>query len=268
MLGVDRAVAIIELLARNASGMPLADIAARLSIPRSATHRLLADLRAEGYVRQEHEGGAYRLTAKILALGLGYLAAAGVTSRIQPILDRLAETTGELVTFAVIDGGRLLRLAKAQGARRGLLYNPDEGSEVYLAATSNGHAWLSCLGEEEVLQLVARQGFSRERYGPNAPRTLRELLDLVETARRLGHARIVETYEAGTAAVAAPIVRPGTAVPIGTISVAGPIIRMTSNYMDWIVPHLLASAAEIAIAGAGSPVFAQAEYQDLPHVQP
>lgn len=263
---MDRALGIIELLATQAAGMPLSEIADRLTIPRSATHRLLADLREEGYVRQEYEGGRYRLTAKVVALGFTYLAAAGFTSTIQPSLDGLAEATGELVTMAVADGRRLLRVAKSQGAKRGLLYNPDEGAEVYLAATSIGHAWLSCLPEEEAMHLVARQGFDGRGYGPKAPRTSAEVLRYLRAARRSGHAKIRETYEAGTAAVAAPVVHPGTTVPVGALCVAGPAFRLTDAYMDRCLPSLLAAAREVAQAGASSPVFAQAHGRTQ-HVQ-
>jgi DNA-binding IclR family transcriptional regulator len=262
----DRAISIVELLAKNASGLPLSEISDGLGIPRSATHRLLADLREEGYVRQDYEGGIYRLTAKIVALGFAYLDAAGATRQIQPLLDRLAEKTGELITLAVIDTGSLIRVARVQGARRGLRYNPDESSEVYLAATSNGIAWLSCLSEEEGLQLVARQGFNRDGYGPKAPKTIRELTEQVEVARRLGYARIFDTYEAGTSAIAAPICRPETRQAIGTLSVAGPSVRMTGEAMDRIAPDLLACAAEIAVVGAHSPLFEQVRSKSIVNV--
>lgn len=255
---MDRAIAIIELLSRHAGGLPLMTIADTLAIPRSATHRLLSDLKDEGYVRQEFDGGAYRLTAKIVALGFSHLAAAGVTARIQPLLDRLADRTGELVTMAVIHDRKLIRVAKAQGARRGLLYNPDEGAEVYLAATSNGHAWLSCLEEDDVLQLVARQGVRREGYGPNAPRTMRELLGFVETARERGYAKIFETYESGTSAIAVAVFGAHSRRPIGTISVAGPVIRMTSEAMDRILPPLRETAEAIAKASEELPIFPEA----------
>lgn len=254
---MDRAIGIIELLSRQAGGLPLMTIADTLAIPRSATHRLLADLKDEGYIRQDFEGGAYRLTAKIVALGFSHLASAGVTTRIQPLLDQLADKTGELVTLTVIHDGKLIRLAKAQGARRGLLYNPDEGAEVYLAATSNGHAWLSCLEEDELLQLVARQGVKREGYGPNAPRTIRELLGFVEAARELGYAKIFETYEPGTSAIAVPVFDSRSRRPFGTISVAGPVIRMTSETMDLILPTLRETADAIAAAGDGLPIFSE-----------
>lgn len=255
---MDRAIAIIELLSRHAGGLPLMTLADTLAIPRSATHRLLADLKEEGYIRQEFEGGAYRLTAKIVALGFSHLASAGVTAKIQPLLDQLADKTGELVTMAVIHDQKLIRLAKAQGARRGLLYNPDEGAEVYLAATSNGHAWLSCLEEDEVLQLVARQGLKRDGYGPNAPRTMRDLLGFVETARELGYAKIFETYEPGTSAIAIPVFGVDSQRPIGTISVAGPVIRMTSEALDRNLPALRETAQAIARVSEDLPIFAKA----------
>jgi IclR family acetate operon transcriptional repressor len=257
---MDRALGILEFLTGHAGGAPLAEISDRLGIPRSATHRLLADLREEGFVRQDFDGGAYRLTVKIVSLGLTYLAATGATTAVLPLVEELAGATGELVVLTAIDGRRLLRIAKVQGAKRGLLYNPDEGSEVYLAATSNGHAWLSCLSEERALQLVARQGFNREGYGPNAPKTIKELMTMVRQARKLGYAKIFEAYEAGTSAVAAPIVRPDTKSPIGTISVAGPSFRMTDEQLERFAPLLIDTARKIANAGASLPIFPQHEF--------
>ena len=258
----DRALSIIELLAKNAAGLPLSEISTELGIPRSATHRLLSDLRAEGYARQAHEGGPYCLTAKIVALGLIYLDAAGATRQIQPHLDALAKKTGELVTLAIIDDRRLIRVARVQGARRGLRYNPDESSEVYLAATSNGIAWLSYLAEDEALYLMAKQGLNPEGYGPKAPKTFREVRKQIDAARKLGYARVVETYEAGTSAIAAAICRPGTRQPIGTLSVAGPSVRVTGHAMDSMAPDLLACVAEIAKTAASSPLFEQATKPD------
>lgn len=254
----DRAIAIIEILARNSFGLPLSEVADQLAIPRSATHRLLADLKDEGYVRQDYDGGAYRLTAKLVALGYGFLATAGVANQLQPIIDRLAENTGELVVLAVVENSRLLRLIKAQGARGGLLYNPDEGPEVYLAATSNGHAYLSTLEEDLVLQIVSRQGLQSENAGKNAPRKLRDLLHYVERAQETGIARIFDVWVDGTSAMASPVYRPETKTAIGTISIAGPTIRMTNERMDGFVDLLKDACEEIAEAGSTLPIFEQA----------
>ena len=70
----DRAISIIELLAGDAAGMSLIEVADTLDIPRSATHRVLADLKDAGYVRQDGEGERYLLTAKLVSVASTYLA--------------------------------------------------------------------------------------------------------------------------------------------------------------------------------------------------
>ncbi|UFN50458.1 IclR family transcriptional regulator [Roseomonas sp. OT10] len=257
----DRPLAILELLAPHAGGLPLHAIADRLDIPRSATHRLLGDLRASGYVRQDEEGGPYRLTARIASLAFAYLSANGITDIAQPILDALAERAGELVRLAVIDGDRLTWVAKAQGARHGLRYDPDPdaGAEVRLSCTANGHAWLASLTDEAALELVARQGFAPAgQSGPGAPRSIPALLDRLRLARERGFATVQEAYESGTSAMAAAIRRPGTAQPCGTLSVAGPSFRLTEARMQALAPALLEAAAELAASSGASPLFAPA----------
>jgi len=255
----DRALSIIELLARHTNGLPLSEIADQLMIPRSATHRLLAELRDDGYIRQEHDGGIYRLTVKLAALGLSYLGGVGVHSLVQPILDQLAEKTADFVMLCVIESGRLMRVSRAQGARGGLVYTPNDVAEVYLSATSNGHAWLSCLSDETALELVARQGFNREGFGPNAPRTLEDLLRHIREARAKGYALIFDGYQDGTSAIAAPVRRLGTGTPIGTISIGGPSVRMTRTHMEAMAPDLLSSAEQMAAAATVSPLFGSEE---------
>src|SRR5688572_5018333 len=115
-----RSLRILETLALHPEGMPLAAISGELELPRSACHRLLGELAACGYVRQLRDHGDYALTTKLAAVGLHYLGASGIVDLAQPIIDRLADTTGELVRLAIVDGDRLTFVAKAQGARFGL----------------------------------------------------------------------------------------------------------------------------------------------------
>lgn len=250
----DRAISILELLVKHPEGLPLIAIADGLDIPRGATHRVLADLKDGGYVRQDRDGDPYRMTAKIVSLGFAFLAGNGITDIAQPILDRLAEKTGELARLAIIDGDDLRWVAKAQGAQRGLRYDPDDGAEVHLAAAANGHAWLSCLSDDKALELVAKQGLNPEAYGPGAPRTFQDLLARVGRVRERGYATVVDAYEQGTSAIAAPIRSPSTKEPVATLSVAGPSVRMTEARMLEMAPIILATAQEMAAAAGISPL--------------
>jgi IclR family acetate operon transcriptional repressor len=117
MSGVmERTLAILERLATDVAGVPLATLADELDIPRSAAHRLLTDLAEHGYVRQSRERGDYMLTTKLISLGLNYLKHSGVVDLCQPIMDRLAEAAGELVRLGVVDVDHITWVALSQGA--------------------------------------------------------------------------------------------------------------------------------------------------------
>lgn len=256
---LDRAFTVLELLAAHPAGLPLHQIAESGDIPKSAAHRLLAALAARRYVRQDAETGRYLLTTKLVSLGFRYLALAGVVDTVQPTLDRLAQETGELVRLGVIDGDRQTWVAKAQGARSGLKYDPDMGMETPLASTASGHAWLACLTDEQAIELVARQGFRpAETQGPNAPRTIEALQARLAAARKRGYAWVVESSAPGMSAMAAAVRHPVTGGVVGVVSVAGPSVRLTEARMHELAPVMLAAAAELSDACKGSDYFTAA----------
>lgn len=262
MSGVlERTLGILELLSQHGEGVELGVIADRLNMPRSAAHRLLTDLVRCGYVRQLRDHGDYMLTTKLVSMGLSFLSVSGIVDFSQPLLDRLAELSGELVRLSVIDGERLTWVARAQGARQGLRYDPDMGSDARLSCSSSGLAWMSALSDDEAMQLVSRQGIGpRAEFGPNAPETLQDVLAAVHATRERGFAMTVETYSPGLNAISAPV-RLGQQAPIGVITIAGPTVRFTEERMQALGPDLLSFAQQMAAASGTSSFFQKARNQ-------
>lgn len=252
---IERSLKILELLTGYPEGMGLAGIAQELDLPRSAAHRLLTELARCGYVRQTRDHGEYALTTKLAALGLHFLGSARIVDIAQPLIDRVAAVSGELARLAVVDGEHLTFVAKAQGARSGLRYDPDMGTDVRLSCSAGGHAWLMTLSEEKAIEIVSRQGFGHPRdYGPNAPTTIKALTRILQEDRKRGFSMIKEMYAPGMSAMAAPVQRRG-APAIGVITIAGPIVRLTEQRMLELGPELIAAANELALASSGSPLF-------------
>jgi len=258
MSGVlERTLSILELLAQHGHGLELAAIADQLAIPRSGAHRLLCDLVRCGYVRQVRDHGDYVLTTKLVAMGLSYLSNTGIVDVAQPLLDRLAEISGELVRLSVIDGTRLTWVARAQGARQGLRYDPDMGSDARISCSSSGIAWMSTMTDDEALALVVGQGLGQpDSYGPNAPTSLKAMMEYVQLARELGYSLTQETFTAGLNAMAAPVRLQGQS-PLGMISIAGPSVRFTPEKMHELGAELVAVAAQMAAASGASPFFSK-----------
>ncbi|MDE3175297.1 MAG: IclR family transcriptional regulator [Pseudomonadota bacterium] len=249
-----RTLAVLELLSVHARGLQLSEVADRLRIPRSASHRVLNELIERGYVKQDRRLGAYQLTAKVASLAFTFLSGVGVTDLAQPILDRLAAETGELVRLSMVDGQKLIWVAKSQGAQFGLRYDPELGQEARLSCSASGIAWLSCLSDAEALALVAKQGFGpRADYGPKAPQTAEALLKYLRAARKRGFAMVTQTYSNWMATIAAPIRDAATQEVTGTVNIAGPYLRLTEARMLELAPMMLEAARELSIALVASP---------------
>jgi len=258
MSGVlERTLGILELLSKHGEGLELAAIADQLNIPRSGTHRLLADLVKCGYVRQTRDHGDYMLTTKLVSMGLSYLSNSGIVDIAQPLLNHLAEVSGELTRLSVVDGERLTWVARAQGARQGLRYDPDMGSDARLSCSSSGWAWLSTLADDDAMACLARQGLGKpEEFGPNAPTSLQAVMAQVQATRERGYSITIDTYSLGLSALSAPV-RFANQPAIGVLTIAGPTVRLSEERMQALAPELVNVAHQLAAASSASPFFAK-----------
>ena len=247
---LSRCVAVIELMAAGTAPLRLSEIAQALDLPKSATHRLLRELVALGWVTQEAAEGRYRLSLRFALLGSRGLSATGLPELARPLLRALADATRELVRMTLASGDGLSWIAAAQGAPPGLMYQPAMDGTLVLHATANGKAFLAALAPEAALRLARQGGLGEVRPTPatlHAEGALRTELDRV---RRAGYAVAVEEAEPGVTAVAVAIVPVGCG-PVGTVSVAGPSLRLTPAR----IPDLAARLAETAAAlASGWPI--------------
>ncbi|WP_040261626.1 IclR family transcriptional regulator [Pseudomonas massiliensis] len=245
---IERAFRVVERLTHEPRGLSLQSLAEALDLPKSAAHRLLTELTRLGYVRQNAENLRYLLTTRLVAQGFRYLGHSGVDI-VQPILDRLAEQTAELIRLGVVDGARLTWLAKAQGARSGLRYDPDMGREAPLFYTASGHAWLATLNDDQAMALVEAQGIApAEGFGPNAPRNTEQLLARLRLARAQGYAWVIESSAVGMSALAVAVRHPDSGATLGVLSVAGPTARLPEARLHGLAPATQAAAVELAQA--------------------
>ncbi|MHB2168565.1 IclR family transcriptional regulator [Alsobacter sp. R-9] len=250
-----RAFLVLEHLAGRPEGVMLTEICDALALPKSAAHRLLGLLQEEGYARQDPATGRYVLTLKLTMLGLRHYVRSGLDDLVQPILESLAMDTGELARLAVVDGERLVWVAKAQGARSGLRYDPDldhdTGHDVVLHATATGKAWLATLPEPEALRIVAATRLATpERFGPRVARTLEAFRERLRETRERGFGEAVEEGEPGTAAVAVAVNdmnAPAVGMPgaVATLSLAGPLHRFGAERRAQLARRLDVAARDL-----------------------
>lgn len=231
--------------------MPLREVAERLDLPKSGAHRLLATLVERGWATQDAGTGFYRLTMHLAVLGQKFYIATGVADICQPMLDQLAGDCREFVRLAVFDGHSLVWIAHAQGATGavGLVYQPsDTTGTVPLYATASGKAWLATMTPElAVPYALGDSGFAyANEYGPNVIRSLEALLADLELTKQRGYGLAVDEAEPGVTAIGAAIRAGADGAGVGTVSIAGPTVRMNDERVRKLAPRVVACAAELS----------------------
>ncbi|AIC27434.1 IclR family transcriptional regulator protein [Rhizobium etli bv. phaseoli str. IE4803] len=245
-LVIDRLLDVLELLVEHPHGISLSEISRRCDIPKGAAHRLVTSMVERGYLEQDASSEWYRLTLKTSGLGFRFLAESGLTDVTQPILNRLGQQTKELSRLAVVQGQSLMWVAKAQGSPLALRYDPDIGTPVVLHATAVGRAWLSTLDEEEAVGIVLKAGFEvPARFNRNIITNAADLRAELAATRRRGYGLAIEEGEVNTVAFAVPVTIPN-GKSVGTLSIAGPIMRLTADRYEEIADSLTKSARELA----------------------
>ena len=245
---IGRCLDTLEMLAMEPRGLPLTTVSQRLGLVKSATHRLLTELQAEGYVAQEPESQQYHLTMRLPTLGFRLLSSSGIVEAAKRSLDALAQKTGELVRMTVAEDDQLTWVARAQGAQTRLRFDPETGKEVQLHTTASARIWLASLPDDQALAMVEEAGLGPpEIYGPNAIRSSSEMGKRIRKARRDGFAMAIDEGEHGMSAVAVIIPHPhASAVALGTVSIAGPTSRLDPKTLETFVPGLHATAVELS----------------------
>jgi IclR family acetate operon transcriptional repressor len=196
-----KALDILALFDRRRPEWAEHEVARALDLPTSTAHRLLASLRARGYVVRTG-GGRYRLGPAALALGRR-ASDQTLTPSLRAGLERVAAETGETALVGVRDatGNGLLILDRIESAQR-LRIVLDAGHVVPLHAGAASKALLAHLPPAEIERVVTGP---LPRVGPATITDRDTLLRDLEGVRRRGHARSREEATEGGWAVASPV---------------------------------------------------------------
>ena len=124
---VERSFRILDLLSRSPAPMGTSEVARRLRLAKSTVHGLLRALEAVGAVEEVHR--RYRLGPAVERLA----AVAELRRRWRPVLERMAEETGETAFLGQPRGQRVAILDEVLGAGAPVVSAP-AGSHVPASA--------------------------------------------------------------------------------------------------------------------------------------
>jgi DNA-binding IclR family transcriptional regulator len=220
---VQRALAVLDLLARNGSGLTLSELGRALGQAKSSLHVVLSTLEDAGFVVRDSVSKRYTLGPQILALSAAYARQSDLLRSFYEIASPLARELGETVQMAVLRGRHVLYVAKQEGTQWVRLAS-EVGTVLPAHATALGKCLLAGLSDAELDRLFA--GVELERLTERTIATLDALKAELAEVRACGYAIDRGETLADVNCFGAPI-RDATGTVVAAMSISVPVTRVT-----------------------------------------
>jgi DNA-binding IclR family transcriptional regulator len=241
--GVEKSFNIVESLV-ELENPNLTEISSYLDIPKSTVHIHLQTLENIGYVVSVD--GKYHLGLRFLELGEHARRQFDIYQAVQNELVELANKTNEAVNIGVMENGERVLIKKLEMADA-VYDNAMTGERTHLHLTALGKAILGGLDDDQIRQIVDRQGLPRATS--NTITDLEELLEECDQIRSQGYSIEDEERREGILAVGAPIMDRTNNEVLGSICVSGPRNRLSvdGEIDDEIITAVQSSANVIEL---------------------
>lgn len=237
---LDRALALIDELARNAEELGVTELSTRLSMSKNQVFRILSTLKAHDYVRQT-ENKTYRLGSKFFEIGQRLISRNDLLQVTQTKMDWLRDETGETVHLFVRDGLQVVCVARREShALIGL--SAQVGRRFLMHAGACPKVILAYQDTRFVDATIAEHGLPA--YTGRTVSTRDALEEQLACIRQQGYAESDEDLDPSGYSIAVPIA--GLSGNVNTaLSVAGPMHRFTGDQRERALDLLLETRVRI-----------------------
>ena len=248
---LERALDILELLARSGGTQGLTEIADRVAGPKATVHRLLATLEDRGYVTRDARTARYAIGMRCFELGSLWAQNLDLRAVAAPHLAALNERTGETVHLAVYDDGDVVYVDKLD-SRHPVVPTSQLGRRCPASCVATGRALLAYQPTAEIESVLAKP---LPAYTGNSVVTADELVAVLDQVRRDGYGVNHNSYREGVGGLAAPI-RDHTGAVLASVGVCLPEQRFGADRFPELRDATVAAAVAIsaALGGPAMPV--------------
>ncbi len=239
---LERVFRILDELAEGSTELPGAEIADRVNLHRSTTHRLLAVLEKNRFVERNPENTRYRLGWRLFELGIIAASRLDVYEHAKPQLRRLVDETGETAHIGVLRQGEIISLLNVEG-KRSVRTPATVGRRTPPHCTSQGKAILAFATPQQIEAAIDWHRFTR--YTENTITDVSRFRTELAMVRRRGYAVDNEEFEPGLRCIGAPV-RDHTGEVIAALSIAGPSFRIGGQQIAALSRLVMAAAGRLS----------------------
>ena len=226
---VSHALDVLEEFHGDVDELGVTELSKKLKLHKNNVFRILATLQSRNYIEQNKASENYRLGIRCLELGQTFIHQRGMLKQANPVLQELAEKTGETSYVSIMRGNEVVYLDSVE-PKTTVRVVSRLGFHMPMHATAAGKVLVAFESEED---LRKRSSGELKSYTKNTFRTVEELFRDLEAVREKGYATDLEEFEEGLRCVASPI-RDYTRKVIGALSVSGPAHRLSDEKIQTI----------------------------------
>jgi IclR family acetate operon transcriptional repressor len=243
---LDRGIALLEVLSHNAD-LSLSDLAQRVDIPSSTTHRLLATLQKRGFVRFDETAQTWSIGIEAFRVGSTYLGQTDLVEAARKTMRNLTERSGETANLAIAESGDVVFISQVVTQKPiRAFFQP--GTRSHMHASGIGKALLADMKVADVEKIVRNKGLPE--FTPNTITSMDQLLIDLEATRRRGWSYDDEERYIGMRCIAASICNEHGEFIAG-ISISGPTARFLDAQIEDLGPMVRNAADELTQAMGG-----------------
>lgn len=243
---VEKALRLLQSFSGEAPAMSVSEAAAATGLTRATARRLLLTFERLGFA--ETDGRRFQLTARVLRLGYGYLAALPFWEHAQSHMRALSDEVRESSSLATLDGGEIVYVARVPASRM-MTITFNVGSRLPAYPTSMGRVLLAALPAAELESYLDRTELKRLTDHTITDRAKLQA-ELARVAEQ-GYAVVDGEREEGVRSAAAPVRNAGGGV-IAALNVSANAARVpVAKLREEFVPRLLETADAITKDIAG-----------------
>ncbi len=241
---VDKALTILEYIAKAGEPVSLSLLSSRLDIRKSTLFGLLRTLQKHRFVVQH--GKQYVLGHRCHALSQAFLSRHRLPVRSYELLGQLANACQAVVKYGTLSVMRLAELVTANPSEPVLLdpLSPIEDSQDCNAhALARGQAILAFLSDDELAERLA----SIDTLPSFTPNTITDVADLrarLLEVRRQGYAVSRAEYTLDSFGIGAPVFDINQ-IPVAAVGLSVPIGHADPNTIAQCVNYTMQTAASI-----------------------
>jgi len=239
---LEKGVDILELLAQEAGGLSLNEIARALGRTSSELFRMVNALARRGYIEQR-EGDRYTLTLKLFELAHRHKPIRSLTAAAAPLMLELVHRALQSCHLTVFHAGRVMVVGEVDSPER-YAFGMKVGALVGLTDTASGYVLLAFqTGDTRRTMLASHQEVEGELDFDPA-----QLAKIVRDVARKGYAEVQSRQTRGVTNIAFPIRGPaGHAVAVLNVPYIERIDKKVTPSIDDVKEVLRESAARLSL---------------------